>query len=65
LCRKEVFKTRIVPRVVRRWVGPGRGKRVGQIGGMFAALCVSYPRGAEQVGLVGRRNWDTKRKERV
>ena len=35
---------------------------------LLAALCVSYPggvSGVERVGLVGRRNWDAKRKGRV
>ena len=28
----------------------------------FSLRCVSDPRGVEQLGLVGRRNWDAKRK---
>jgi len=58
-------KTRIVPSVVKRWGGSGRGSRAGRIRGVLAALCVSYPREVERVGLVGRRNWEAKRKRRV
>jgi len=59
---------------VRRWSGPGEGNRAGRAGGvlavlcvsyLLAALCVSYPRGVERLGLIGRRNWVAKRKKRV
>jgi len=49
---------------VRRWAGSGRGNRAGRICGVLAALCVSYPTEVERVGLVGRRNWEAKRKRR-
>jgi len=56
---------------VRRWGRPGEGnwKGKGLIGGVrvkvLAVLCVCYPTGLEQVGLVRRRNWVAKRKGRV
>ena len=57
------------PSVVKRWGRSGGGNRKwkGLIGGVKVpgALCVSYPRGLEQVGLVRRRNWVDKRKRRV
>jgi len=44
-CQTEILKkTRIVPSVVRRWGGSGGGNHAGRIGGVLAALCVSYPR---------------------
>ena len=47
----------------------GSGERTGRGGTPpVLALCVSYPggvSGVERVGLVGRKNWDAKRKGRV
>jgi len=41
ICGTEIFKTRIVPRVERRWGGYGERSH-GADSSVLAALCVSY-----------------------